>query len=286
MTACISALVTTRGGGGEGGGDAVEGEFRVADRDLLSRTRSQWSLRNVPEVCRDLVSAAYATEVTPMTLRPEGAGVHGHLHGQGVASGEGDDHEDVARARRGWSRGRRAASPSTRSRAQPSVAGTTSTPTAPGTASRFISGEAARPVDDVLGGERGVPGAEGEEPAARRRRCRRSASRRPRCPRPPRPAPAAAGRSRRRRTARPARSLFAHRRAPSESVASARRGAATAAPPRPCSRSCRGSRCGLDQCAVNTATGAGGRQSSTRAQTSVTLCFRPHDTVVSGMRQN
>ena len=31
---------------------------------------SQWSLRKVPEACRDLVSCAYATEVTPMTLSP------------------------------------------------------------------------------------------------------------------------------------------------------------------------------------------------------------------------
>ena len=164
---------------------------------------SQWSFRYVPETCRDFVSVGVRDRGHADDLEAEGAGVHGHLHGQRVAAGEGDDHEYVAGAgRAGVQDGARQAVDPFQGRAQRRRHDVDADDARYG--EQVHQGEAARAVDDVLRGERGVPGAEREEPAAvgdgvgDQRAGRLDRRRRPR------PAPAAAGRSRRRRTARPA----------------------------------------------------------------------------------
>lgn len=98
---------------------------------------SQWSLRNVPDAWRDFVSSAYATDVTPITRRPSARAFIAISTGRELRP----DSEMITRvspARTGLESRTAPASPSTRSRAEPSVAGMTSTPTTPGTDSRFI----------------------------------------------------------------------------------------------------------------------------------------------------
>ncbi|GAA3049650.1 hypothetical protein GCM10020000_32820 [Streptomyces olivoverticillatus] len=103
---------------------------------LLSMTMSQWSFRNVPDACRDFVRSAYASDVTPMTLRPRARAFIAISTGREFRP----DSETTISASPGSAGlvSRTApASPFTRSSALPSVAGMTSRPTTPGTASRL-----------------------------------------------------------------------------------------------------------------------------------------------------
>ena len=165
ITACISALVTTVEAGAKGAGDAVGGQLRVADRDLAVQHDVAVVLEEGPRRCRELVSVAYATEVTPMTFSPSARAFMAISTGRALRP-DSEMTTSTSPALRRVVSSTAPASPSTRSRALPRVAGMTSTPTTPGHGQQVHQGEAARAVDDVLGGERGVPGAEGEEPAA------------------------------------------------------------------------------------------------------------------------
>ncbi|CAM5666537.1 hypothetical protein SBADM41S_09089 [Streptomyces badius] len=98
---------------------------------------SQWSRRKPPEACRERVFSAYATEVTPMTFSPRARAFCAISTGRALRP----DSETIARrspAVRGLESRTAEARPSTRSSAEPSGAGMTSTPTTPGTVSRFI----------------------------------------------------------------------------------------------------------------------------------------------------
>ncbi len=137
VTACIRALVTTVEAGAKGAGTVSRVSSASPTAILESSTMSQWSFRKVPEECRLLVSAAYATEVTPMTRTPRARAFTAISTGRALRP----DREMITRAspaRSGEESSTALARPSTRSRAEPRVAGTTSTPTTPGTASRFI----------------------------------------------------------------------------------------------------------------------------------------------------
>jgi len=97
---------------------------------------SQWSRRNVPEACRDEVCSAYATEVTPTTVSPSARARRAISTGR-VLRPDSEMTKSTSPLRAGLVSSTASASPSTRSSALPSVAGTTSTPFAPGTDSRL-----------------------------------------------------------------------------------------------------------------------------------------------------
>ncbi len=133
----MTALVTTVEAGANGA--SMPGSVNSASPTgiLLSRTMSQWSRRYVPETCRDLVSSAYATDVSPMTLRPSARAFMAISTGSELRP-ESEMTISTSPASRGLVSRTAPASPSTRSSALPSVAGRTSTPTTPGTVSRFM----------------------------------------------------------------------------------------------------------------------------------------------------
>lgn len=82
----------------------------------------------------------------------EGAGGHGHLHGEGVAAGEGDDHQGVAGAQRGaFQDHAREAVDAFEGGAE--GGGHDVDADDAGHGQQVHQGEAARAVDDVLGGE-------------------------------------------------------------------------------------------------------------------------------------
>ncbi len=156
-----------RGGGGEGGRDGVEGEFRVADGDLRVEDDVavvlQEGARGVPgRGLRGVGHRGHADD-----LHAEGAGAPGHFHGQGVAAGQGDDHERVAGADgRGVQDGARESVDAFQGGAEGGRGDVDADD--PGNGEQVHQGEAAGPVDDVLGGQRGVSGAEGEQAATGR----------------------------------------------------------------------------------------------------------------------
>ncbi len=137
MTAWRRAVVTAVEAGAKGAGMVSRVSSASPIAIFESRTTSQWSLRYVPEVCREVVSEAYATDVTPMTRTPRERAFIAISTGSAFRP----DSEMITRAspsRSGEVSRTTLARPSTRSRAEPSVAGMTSTPTTPGTVSRFI----------------------------------------------------------------------------------------------------------------------------------------------------
>ena len=148
---------------------------------LLSRTMSQWSLRKVPEACRERGLRRVRHGGHADHLDAERPRVRRHLHGQRVAPGQGDDEQQVARACAGWCPGRRVASPSTRSRALPRVAGRdVDADRRPGR-EQVHQGEPAGAVDDVLGGQARSGPRRRRRSGRRRRRSARAARRPPRC---------------------------------------------------------------------------------------------------------
>ncbi len=137
MTACMIALVTTVEAGAKGASMPSTLSSASPTAILLSRTTSQWSLRKVPETCRERVPVAYATEVTPMTLRPMARAFMAISTGSALRP----EREMITRtspSEAGLLSRTAPARPSTRSRALPRVAGMTSTPAVPGTARKFI----------------------------------------------------------------------------------------------------------------------------------------------------
>jgi hypothetical protein len=137
VTPTLTAQTVTVEAGAKGAGMVSRVSSASPTAIFESRTMSQWSFRNVPEECREVVCAAYATDVTPITLMPRARARWAISTGRALRP----DREMITRAspvRSGEVSRTALARPSTRSRAEPRVAGVTSTPTTPGTASRFI----------------------------------------------------------------------------------------------------------------------------------------------------
>ncbi len=131
------ALVTTVDAGAKGASMPSTSSSASPMEILLSRTMSQWSRRNPPELWRDRVPSAYATEVTPMTFSPSARAFSAISTGRALRP----ESEMITRTSpdfAGLESSTAPARPSTRSRAEPRVAGMTSTPRVPGTASTFM----------------------------------------------------------------------------------------------------------------------------------------------------
>jgi hypothetical protein len=157
--------VTTVEAGAKGAGTVSRVSSASPTAIFESSTTSQWSFRYVPEECRDVRLGGVRDRRHADDLQAQGAGVHRHLHGEGVAPGEGDDHEYVAGA------GRAAVEDGARQAVDPFQRGAQCRRNdvhADGArhGEQVHQREAARPVHEVLRGQRGVPGAEREEPSA------------------------------------------------------------------------------------------------------------------------